>query len=95
VTADYKRLGEAINLGGIVLPQHAQQVAYYFPQTTALSAEFAGLALAGISPDCIVDWSVATNFPAGTVPAELLLVDGQLNGLLRGSWATIWRDFIE
>ena len=94
VTADYNYAGQEANLGGFTLPEHAGLVTYYFPQTFAAALQFTGLKLDGLSSDCIVDWSVAKDFPAGTVPAELLLTDGRLEGFQRGDWATVWRDFI-
>ena len=94
VSANYKYVGEKINLGGFSLPPRAGTVTYYFPQAFAGALQFTDLELDGLSPDCIVDWSVAKDFPAGTVPAELLLIDGQLNDFQRGDWASVWRNFI-
>jgi hypothetical protein len=94
VTADYVYVGQKANLGGFTLPERAGLVTYYFPQTFAEFLRFTGLKLDGLSPDCIVDWSIAKDFPAGTVPAELLLTDGRLEGFQRGDWASVWRNFI-
>jgi hypothetical protein len=94
VTADYNYAGQEANLGGFFLPEHTGFVAYYFPQTFAQELRFTGLKLDGTSPDCVVDWSVAKDYPAGTVPAELLLTDGRLESFQRGDWASVWRDFI-
>jgi hypothetical protein len=94
MTADYSYVGQEANLGGFILPEHSGFVTYYFPQTFAAGLKFTGLKLEGLSPDCIVDWSIAKDFPAGTVPAELLLTDGRLEGFQRGDWASVWRDFI-
>jgi hypothetical protein len=94
VTADYFYNGEKTNLGGFMLPERDGLVTYYFPQNFAAGLRFAELDLGGLSPDCIVDWSVAKDFPAGTVPAEFLLTDGRLEGFQRGDWVSVWRHFM-
>jgi hypothetical protein len=95
VSTNYLYVGEKINLGGFSLPQRAGLVTYYFPQAFAGALQFTDLKLDGLSPDCIVNWSVAKDFRAGTVPAELLLTDGRLDGFQRGDWATVWRNFMD
>jgi hypothetical protein len=100
ITADYSYVGQKTNLGGFSLPQQAGLATYYFPQAFFPPSfhgglEFSDLKVDGISPDCITDWSIARNFPAGTPPAELLLIDGKLRDFQRGDWASIWRNFID
>jgi hypothetical protein len=94
VAADYDYVGQMVTFGGFSLPEQAGLATYYFPQAFTRNLHFTALSLTGISPDCIVDWSVARNFPAGTVPAELLLMDGKLNDFQRGDWKSVWYNFL-
>jgi hypothetical protein len=94
VTAEYAHAGQQINLGGVTLSEQAGLAVYYFPQVFAFDLQFIGLKLDGLSPDCVLDWSIAKDFPAGTVPAELLTTDGRLGRFQHGDWMSIWRNFI-
>jgi hypothetical protein len=95
IAADYVYTDEQVSFGGPLLPDHAGYATYYFPQTFSKNLGFKSLNLGGISPDCVVDWSVAKSFPVGSVPAELLLIGDQLSSFQRGDWVSIWRDFID
>ncbi|MBI5321070.1 hypothetical protein [Bradyrhizobium sp.] len=95
IDANYVRFDNQVRLGGPLLPDQAGYATYYFPQTFSKNLAFEGLSLGNISPDCVVDWSVARNFPAKTVPAEFLLVNDQLNSFRRGDWESIWRAFVD
>ncbi len=93
IDAKYNYAGERINEGGPLLPNRNGLATYYFPMTFYGALTFDSLDLHGLSPECVVDWSVTSAFPAGTVPAELLLVDGKLSDFQRGDWGGIWRSF--
>lgn len=93
ITSKYRYQGSATNLGGFLLKERAGIATYYFPLTFTKVLSFTGLDLGGLSPDCVLDWSVAKSFPAGTVPAEYLLMDGKFDNSPRGDWGTIWRHF--
>jgi len=93
IEAKYNYAGEKVNEGGPLLPNRNGLATYYFPMTFYGALTFDAMDLHGLSPQCIVDWSVASTFPSETVPAELLLVDGQLSDFQRGDWSGVWRGF--
>lgn len=82
------------SVDGLLVPDGAGLASYYFPVTWSPNVSLTSVDLGGLSTRCVVDWSIATNFPVGTPPAELLLIDGRLSKSTRGDWQSLWRSFL-
>lgn len=97
VAAKYSYLGKSL-----ITSQKATQItpamsgpwSYFFPVIYSKYLSFEGVELSGVGPNCLIDWSITTDFPAGVLPVEMLATESGIALDHRGDWGEIWRDFL-
>lgn len=86
--------GEDLLEPTVRIPQADGNVEYYFPLMYNRSVEFKELSLGALHPSCVDEWAVASRFPPGLLPVELVTVNGELDTTPRGSWRDVWLNFL-
>jgi len=66
----------------------------YFPLVKYINLEFLRLDFLGDISGCDIEWHIAADLPPGTMPMELMVVDGQIQKSYRGSWQALAEKFI-